>query len=205
MLLDFSQQAPDPENAFEGVFGVDAGTNGELRPTPEPLGPEQVWDGDHSSETSPSSAQDEASPFEATLTSLEYLVWGRQRHGGIPESQSMTSLQRHVEAEIVSQQQAVGILKYHWKWLTWTHNIIYWPRFHEDCRLYWNEGLIKDKAWLALYYAVLCVSHRPYKAAIAISDSQIQVGLHHMTTEQRDGLGFRSGKSYVLVCSRRAC
>lgn len=109
-------------------------------------------------ETPSSSTQDEASPFETTISSLECLVWGRQRDGGALSSRTTVPLGNVREDDILTPYQAVEILKFHSKWLTWTHNIIHWPMFRGECQAYWEEGLLKEKAWLALYYAVLCVS-----------------------------------------------
>ncbi|KAH8897224.1 hypothetical protein GQ53DRAFT_837902 [Thozetella sp. PMI_491] len=118
-----------------------------------------------------SSPDTEVSPFEATVTSLEFMVWGRQRDGGVPAPAAMPHVQDDADGAIISPQQAAEIIKYHWRWLTWTHNMIHWPQFQEECHLYWNDGIVKENAWVALYYAVLCV------------------GLHHMTMDQRTELG----------------
>lgn len=157
MLVDFAQQASEPDTSLEDMFNDGSGTSGATPRTPNQAAERQDWPMFPEVENSLDSIQDEASPFETTLTSLEFLVWGRQRDGGVPVPPSMISLQRNLDGEPLSQKQAIEVLKYHWKWLAWTHNIIHWPRFREECQLYWTEGLVKEKAWLALYYAVLCV------------------------------------------------
>ncbi|KAK5127779.1 hypothetical protein LTR85_004895 [Meristemomyces frigidus] len=73
--------------------------------------------------------------------------------------------------DLLSPQHAIAVLEYHRQWLVWTYNFIHWPYFIEECQVYWSEGIVKEKAWVALYYAMLCV------------------GLHHMSTDQRIQLG----------------
>jgi hypothetical protein len=161
MLMNFAHQPSDlgcytprayDSTAYSAAGGSSAQSSTSLsdRRKTWPILPEL--------ETPPSSTQDEASPFETTISSLECLVWGRQRDGGAPSARTTVPLGNIREDGLLTQCQAVEILKFHSKWLTWTHNIIHWPTFREECHAYWEEGLLKEKAWLALYYAVLCVS-----------------------------------------------
>lgn len=108
----------------------------------------------------PSSHDEDAScPFDSTPTSLEVLVWGRQRDAGCPPvAEPTTALFHSSQEDILPPEQAIQVLKFHWKWLAWAHNVINWMQFREECQTYWGKGRIKEKAWLALYYAVLCVS-----------------------------------------------
>ena len=108
----------------------------------------------------PSSPQQEdACPFESMLTSLEVLVWGRQRDAQWPPvTRPMPALHGSAHEDILSPQQAIQVLKFHWKWLACFHNILQWEKLREECTTYWNSGRVKEKAWIALYNAVLCVS-----------------------------------------------
>ncbi|KAH7020734.1 uncharacterized protein B0I36DRAFT_387593 [Microdochium trichocladiopsis] len=203
MLVSFSHQVSSGSDFnFDSVFAVPPLPQSRPQPTSQahrpptnvthhgpdrPSDGPQPWDETGDGDQSPDMEEEEqeASPFEATLTSLEFMVWGRQRDGSNPEPQSMLPLQCNTDTDILSQQQALEILRYHWKWLTWTHNIIYWPGFREECQLYWKEGLVKEKAWLGLYHAVLCV------------------GLHHMTSEQRGELGVSPGPDILAQLYQR--
>ena len=166
-LIDMSQRT-----SYQGTpvdVTPDRSSNAPLEEEGDPtissqLATDQSWVTFPNLEMSPSSSQQEdASPLDSTLTSLEVLVWGRQSNTGRPPAnQHMVSLHSGVQGDPLSSQQAIQVLKFHWKWLAWTHNIINWTQFREECQTYWNEGMVKEKAWIALYYAVLCVSKRSH-------------------------------------------
>lgn len=154
MLIDLAQQTSNQDTNYDGMINGIQTTGNTPRPFSQYI-PSSSWAVANEEDTSPSTNQDDASPFETTLNSLEFMVWGRQRDTIMPST--MISLRGCIENSILSPQQASEIIEYHYRWLAWTHNFIHWPRFREECQLYWNDGLVKEKAWLALYYAVLCV------------------------------------------------
>lgn len=109
-----------------------------------------------SSETSP---YNEGADVENAATALEFLAWGRVRDAAVSPLPIQVSI---VGRDLLTPQQARLVLSYHRDWLSWTHNTIPWPKFFNECRRYWREGIVGERAWLAVYYATLSVLWHKY-------------------------------------------
>jgi hypothetical protein len=163
MLINFAHQPLSGEADDVNDVCNPVGTS-RLAPAPDTatyIDWNQAWPRISDHETiSPRSTQEGASPFETTFSALEYLVWGRLQDSVV--SSGVTNVSAAGEmggaGSALTHLQAIEIMKYHSRWLTWTHNFIHWPKFREECRLFWEKDVTVEKAWLALYYAVLCVS-----------------------------------------------
>lgn len=94
---------------------------------------------------------------ENAATTLEFLAWGRQRDVGVSPTNTATFPCPKSPSEILSYYQAKRILEFHRDFLTWMHNTIHWPTFQNECQSYWRDGYVEEDAWLAIYYALLCV------------------------------------------------
>lgn len=99
---------------------------------------------------------DEALAENAAMT-LEFLAWGRQRDAGVSPESIMSIQQSNTVLDILSIQQAKGVIDFHRGSLTWMHSVIHWPTFYTECENFWRHGVVEEKAWTALYYAVLSV------------------------------------------------
>jgi hypothetical protein len=104
-----------------------------------------------------SSSYNEQADIENAANSLELLAWGRQRESGLSPTSSMVVDPAARSADILLPRQAKFVLCYHRDYINWTHNTIHWPRFFKECHDYWLEGVVVEGAWLAIYYAALCV------------------------------------------------
>lgn len=109
---------------------------------------------------------------EATVT-LEFLALGRQNilnrnaePSGVTH-QDPPNLQPNEEiaddaipswSHLMSPNQARQLLEYHQTHVAWMHNIIHGPSFRADFEANLRRNTVDDKSWLALYYAIVCVS-----------------------------------------------
>jgi hypothetical protein len=98
---------------------------------------------------------------ENAASTLEFLAWGRQRDVGAFPISTMAPAKRLVP-DILPRHQAELVLQFHRDWLTWMHNTVYYPVFNRECEKFWNEGYVEEKAWLAVYYSMLCVSYATF-------------------------------------------
>lgn len=108
-----------------------------------------------------------AVPDDAPVT-LENLALGRQRilnmrfTGGnlLNEPDDPAWLPPQIDF-IVSLAQARVLLAYHTRHLAWIHNVLHMPTFVEECENAFAQYVLKSRAWIALFYAFLCVSSCP--------------------------------------------
>lgn len=127
-----------------------------------PLTVESLCDGS-SPGVSKSSHPSATLPDDAPVT-LENLALGRQRilnmespaATGI-EAAGSTWLSDEIDM-MISLDQARILLDYHTENLAWIHNVMHMPTFAEECEAAFNQSILKSRAWIALYYAFLCVS-----------------------------------------------
>ncbi|KAH6664575.1 hypothetical protein B0J14DRAFT_241709 [Halenospora varia] len=96
---------------------------------------------------------------ENAATTLEFLAWGRQRDIRVSPSSTTISPGSSAGFDILPRQQTKLVLDYHREWLIWMHNTVHWPTFQTECRAFWRDGIVEEKAWLAVYYALLCVGY----------------------------------------------
>jgi hypothetical protein len=182
MLVNFAQQPFDGQPDVSANDSCDAAMAAAASITPPvpATAPSANWNQPWSRlpdpETpSPSSTQEGVSPFETTVSALEYLVWGRQQEGTVSGGATVSSDDMSEgNKTVVTHTQAGEIVEYHARWLSWTHNLIHWPKFRQECRSFWEHGTAVDKAWLSLYYAVQ-----------AVSQLYMVVLLHHLSTGTR--------------------
>ena len=59
---------------------------------------------------------------------------------------------------VFSASQIRAMMVYHAERIAWTHNVVHMPAFQAQCELAFSGQLIIEKAWLAMYYAIIAVS-----------------------------------------------
>ncbi|KAH8650606.1 hypothetical protein BGZ60DRAFT_569492 [Tricladium varicosporioides] len=123
---------------------------------------------------------------ENAATTLEFLAWGRQRDIGLSPSSTTISPRTPSDLDILSRYQAKLVLDYHREWLIWMHNTVHWPAFQTECRAFWRDGVVEERAWLAVYYALLCV------------------GLNHMSVAHQQSIGIELGECLTRRLYHRA-
>lgn len=99
-----------------------------------------------------------------TAVTLEFLALGRQHamrlgHDLAPESRaSLRSNSISIADSIVTPAQAVWLVEYHEKNISWMHNLLHMATFREQCDVFLESGAPISPLWLSLYYSVLSVS-----------------------------------------------
>lgn len=110
-----------------------------------------------SPEASKSNHPSAAVPDDAPVT-LENLALGRQRIlNTTNEAVDSTWLPAEVDM-LVSWNQARVLLDYHSRNLAWIPNILHMPTFVDECEAAFTQYIFGSRAWIALFYAFLCVS-----------------------------------------------
>jgi hypothetical protein len=103
-------------------------------------------------------------PDDAPVT-LENLALGRQRilnmrspaASGVDGLVSPTWIPADADF-VISLDQTRMLLRYHCRNLAWVHNVLHMPSFEEECEVAFQQRVFKCRAWIALFYAFLCVS-----------------------------------------------
>jgi hypothetical protein len=129
-----------------------------------------------SPEVSKSQHPSAAVPDDAPVT-LENLALGRRRildmqhaDGTLSGVDDSAWLPTEIDF-VVSIQQAKTLLGYHDRNLGWIHNVLHMPTFVEECELAFTQYIVKSRAWIALFYAFLCVSALSAVLSKATADS----------------------------------
>lgn len=99
-----------------------------------------------------------------TAVTLEFLALGRQHvmrlgHDLAPESRTPLPIHpTNIADPIVTPAQAVWLVEYHERNISWMHNILHMATFREQCDRFLESGTPVSPLWLPLYYTVLSVS-----------------------------------------------
>lgn len=109
---------------------------------------------------------------EDAAVTLENLALGRQRILNMEDSQKATTSSFMASSlrpcmttgalsysfdTLITFEQVKLLLKYYQDHLAWTHNLLHMTTFIRECETAFHQGA-ESKAWISLYYAVLCVS-----------------------------------------------
>lgn len=119
-------------------------------------------------------------PDDAPVT-LENLALGRQSIlNTTDEVVGSTWLPAEIDM-VVSLNQARVLLNYHTRNLAWIPNILHMPTFVEECETAFNQYSFKSRAWIALFYAFLCVSAAslPPSRPLICSSTRFIMGQKH--------------------------
>lgn len=99
---------------------------------------------------------------------------------------SLTAFPDHWDA-ILSHEEARQVLEFHEESFVWYHNVVHLPAFRQE----FESNLTKaapDLNWIALYYAILCVSRSKTSEKTQLT-KEIQTTFHHFCETDFQGLG----------------
>ncbi|KAL4963595.1 fungal specific transcription factor domain-containing protein [Aspergillus stella-maris] len=115
------------------------------------------------------------SPFANEPSSaLDSLVWGSHQSVTTPALSSGSSF---LDGAISPTQEQL-IIDFHWKHVSWMHNVLHMPSFINDYQSVRHKGSLPHAAWLSCYYAVLASA-----IGLAEDSSGLARGFYKLTLE----------------------
>ena len=64
---------------------------------------------------------------------------------------------------VFSVSQVRNMMAYHTDRIAWTHNVVHMPTFCEQCETAFSGQVVLERAWLAVYYAMVAVREKKKK------------------------------------------